>query len=76
MKTKKHAVATTPDQLKKESQKTTDMLKGKIVDNVWRHRPTEIGIQFADGCRFFVDIQLEGLELSITGGHAEESENP
>jgi diphthamide synthase subunit DPH2 len=42
------------------------MLKGKIVEKVWRHRSKEIGIQFTDGTRLFVDISEGGLELSIT----------
>ena len=68
MKTKRPKVATTPYYLKKEAQETTEMLKGKIVDKVWRHRPKEIGIQFTDGWCLFVDMQRDGLELSITGG--------
>ena len=68
MKAKKSLVATTPYLLKKEAKAATEMLKGKIVDQIWRHRPKEIGIQFTDGCRLFVDMEPEGLELSITGG--------
>jgi hypothetical protein len=67
MKNKRAAVATTPYALKKEARETTKMLKGKIVEKVWRHRPKEIGIQFTDGSRLFVDMETDGLELSITG---------
>ncbi|MDZ7626059.1 MAG: hypothetical protein U5J96_16625 [Ignavibacteriaceae bacterium] len=59
-------VATTESELKSEARRTTKMLKGKIVDKIWRHRPKEIGIQFTDGTRLFVDISEGGLELSIT----------
>jgi len=66
MKRQRSAVATTPYALRKEAKEATKMLKGKIVDKVWRHRPKEIGIQFTDGSRLFVDMETEGLELSIT----------
>jgi len=42
------------------------MLKGKIVERVWRHLPKEIGIEFMDGSRLFVDMETDGLEMSIT----------
>ncbi len=42
------------------------MLKGKIVHRIWRHRPKEIVIQFTDGATLFVDMETDGLELSIT----------
>ena len=66
MKRQRPEVATTPDDLKREAKEATKMLKGKIVDKVWRHRPKEIGIQFTDGSRLFVDMEIDGLELSIT----------
>jgi hypothetical protein len=68
MKTKKEypLVAITESELKSEARRTTKMLKGKIVEKVWRHRSKEIGIQFTDGTRLFVDISEGGLELSIT----------
>jgi hypothetical protein len=62
----KSNVAITKAALNKEAKETTVMLKGKIVSKVWRHRPQEIGIEFADGTRLFVDMEEEGLELSIT----------
>jgi len=66
MKKERPAVATTPYWLRKEAKEATEMLRGKIVDKVWRHRPKEIGIQFTDGSRLFVDMETDGLELSIT----------
>jgi len=60
-------VAITESELKAEARRTTKMLKGKIVNKVWRHRPKEIGLQFSDGTRLFVDISEGGLEISITG---------
>ncbi len=59
-------VAITESELKSEARRATKMLKGKIVERVWRHRTKEIGIQFTDGTRLFVDISEGGLELSIT----------
>lgn len=68
MKTKKEytLVAITESELKSEARRVTRMLKGKIVEKVWRHRANEIGIQFTEGTRLFVDISEGGLELSIT----------
>lgn len=62
----KSKVAITKAALNKEAKKATVMLKGKVVSKVWRHRPKEIGLEFADGTRLFVDMEEEGLELSIT----------
>jgi hypothetical protein len=50
--------------LEHESKRATEMLAGKIVAKVYRHRPKELLIEFTDGTRLFVDG--EGLELSIT----------
>jgi hypothetical protein len=35
--------------LRMEAQRATEMLRGKTVSVVWRHRPGEAAIQFADG---------------------------
>ncbi|MEA9588424.1 MULTISPECIES: hypothetical protein [Xanthomonas] len=53
--------------LEEEAERATQLLVGKVVETVWRHRPGEIGIQFKDGCCLFADINGNGLELSITG---------
>lgn len=52
--------------LASESDTATEMLKGRSVRVVRRHRETELLIEFEDGTRLFVDSQT-ALELSITG---------
>jgi predicted Ser/Thr protein kinase len=54
--------------LEKEAKLAENLLKGKVVDKVWRHRKREIGIEFTDGTRLFIDHTENGLELSVTGG--------
>jgi len=53
--------------LENEAARLTDLLKGKAVKIVRRHRPSEIVIEFDDGTRLFVDRISNGLEFSITG---------
>jgi len=55
-----------PSELSAEAQRATDLLKGKVVSRVWRNRPGELGIQFTDGTRLFVDQNANQLEISIT----------
>ena len=57
------------DKLTEESARASALLAGKVVSRVIRHRPTEVGVEFADGARLFVDKSEKGLELSITSGH-------
>ena len=52
--------------LEEEARKATELLQGKIVAKVWRHRDKEIGIEFTDGTRLFIDHQPNELEISIT----------
>lgn len=52
--------------LAREAKKATKFLLGKSVSRIWRHRPSEIVIEFKDGVRLFVDKNKFGLELSIT----------
>ena len=52
--------------LKDESERATSLLEGKVVLRVFRNRAKEVGIEFTDGTRFFVDHQPSELELSIT----------
>jgi hypothetical protein len=52
--------------LSREAQSVTRLLAGKIVRQIWRHRAGEVGIEFTDGTRIFIDRAEEGLELSIT----------
>lgn len=60
----------TAAQLAKESSHATELLRGKVVSHVARHRETEALVEFMDGSRLFVDGTREGVELSITGGTA------
>jgi hypothetical protein len=60
-------VAQTKKQLTDEAHKATKMLRGRVVRKVWRHRPSELGIEFDDGVRLFADVGFTGLQLSITG---------
>jgi len=56
--------------LKQESERA--MLKGKVVEKILRHREKEVGLEFTDGTRLFVDAHDGALELSITGGSVKE----
>ena len=56
-------------ELEKEAQRATEMLKGKAVLKIFRHRTGEFGIEFTDGTRLFIDHQTDGLEISITEGY-------
>jgi hypothetical protein len=60
-------VATTKTELSEEAARLIDILRDKTVKTVWRHRPGELGIEFTDGTRLFVDHHESGLELSVTG---------
>jgi hypothetical protein len=51
--------------LDEEAKHATELLAGKVVQTVSRHRPEEVLIQFTDGTRLFVDINGTSLELSI-----------
>ncbi len=55
-----------------EAQRLTELLRGKTVTLVQRHRQTELVIQFADGTCLFVDSKPGDLEFSVTGGGEEE----
>ena len=56
----------TQSELESEAARATELLKGKVVHIVWRHREKEVAIQFTDGTRLFVDLVATGLDLSIT----------
>ena len=56
----------TDNLLKTEAQRATELLAGKIVKAVWRHKEKELGIEFTDGTRLFVDYQPNSVEISIT----------
>jgi hypothetical protein len=49
------------------------LLKGKTVKSVWRRKRKELGLEFADGTRLFIDWKKnQSLDLSVTGGTEEE----
>src|SRR6266545_6646792 len=52
--------------LQDESRRATELLRDKVVSRVISHRSTEVGIEFTDGTRLFVDRASDGVELSIT----------
>lgn len=54
-----------PISLEQESARATEMLSGKVVARIERHRETEVLIEFTDGTRLFVDHNAVGVELSI-----------
>lgn len=54
--------------LNEESTRATEMLAGKVVARVLRHREGEVIVEFNDGTRLLVDHTQSGLELSINGG--------
>jgi len=53
-------------ELPAEARRATRMLSGKTVKKVWRHRAAELGIEFDDGSRLFIDPRNRGLEITIT----------
>ena len=56
--------------LEDEAAKLTDLLRGKIVKVVRRHRSREVAIAFEDGTCLFVDNISDGLDFSVVGGEA------
>jgi hypothetical protein len=52
--------------LDEEEQRATEMLRGKTVKVVRRHRAAEVMIEFSDETRHYVDAR-GSVELSITG---------
>jgi hypothetical protein len=58
--------------LREEQRNLQRLLKGKVVKRVWRHKSKELGIEFQDGMRLFVDWQPDGiLEFSVTDGNTD-----
>jgi hypothetical protein len=53
-------------QLTSESSRATELLQGKVVARVIRHRETEVLVEFTDQSRLFIDRSHSGVELSIT----------
>jgi hypothetical protein len=58
--------------LNEEAERATELLRGKEVAAVWRNRKGEVGVEFTDGTRLFVDGVEGGIEISITGGKEED----
>ena len=54
--------------LEKEAAQLTELLHGKVLKIVRRHRSDEILIEFEDGTRLFVNGIAAGLEFSVTAG--------
>ena len=54
--------------LQEEQDRATEMLDGKTLRRVIRHRPQEVLLEFTDGTRFFAHCETETLDLSITDG--------
>lgn len=54
--------------LELEAKKLTSLLGNKKVSEIYRHRESELCIEFSDGSRLFVNCnENRSLELSITG---------
>ncbi len=54
--------------LGEEALRATELLAGRTVRVVGRHRAGEVVVEFTDGTRLFVDGQPDSsVELSITG---------
>jgi hypothetical protein len=54
--------------LEHEGRRLTELLAGKIVKTVRRHRGTEVMLEFIDGTGVFVDKASNALEISVNGG--------
>jgi len=53
-------------ELEAEAARATELLRGKVVAHIARHRDAEVMVQFTDGTRLFVDGALGSVELSVT----------
>jgi hypothetical protein len=51
--------------LDEEATRISELVEGKAIVAVYRHRASEIVIEFADGSRLFVDA-ISALEISVT----------
>ena len=57
--------------LNAEAERATELLRGKVVARVERHREAEVMVEFTDGTRLYIDRSDSGVELSITGAGEE-----
>ena len=53
--------------LEQEVAELGRLLVGKTVARIWRHRPSELVLEFVDGTRLFIDHKTDSLEISVTG---------
>ena len=58
-------VATTEAGLRREAVAVTMLLAGKTVREIVRNGADELGIEFADGSRVFINSTEEGLQVSV-----------
>ncbi len=54
-----------PVQIAEDALRLSRILQGKIVTALRLAKPDELELEFVDGSRLFVDLGLDGLELSI-----------
>lgn len=55
--------------LEQEAERLAELLAGRTLTRVFRHRDWEVGFEFSDGTRFFAhSIERTALDLSVTGG--------
>lgn len=57
------------DDLSRDADEATNLLRGLTVRVVRRHRSSELLVEFENGTRLFVNSATD-VELSITGGDA------
>ena len=55
------------NKLENKAKQATEILQGKTLRLIWRHTDKQVGIEFTDGTRLFVDHQPSSVEISITG---------
>jgi hypothetical protein len=60
------------EELQAEAARATGLLKGRCISRVVRPSAREIGLDFTDGVRVFVDSPT-AVELSVTGGAISQS---
>ncbi|HYI12196.1 MAG TPA: hypothetical protein VEK57_24290 [Thermoanaerobaculia bacterium] len=60
----REAMNETDEQLEGEAEQLTKLLASKRVKVIWRHRSSELGIEFTDGTRLFVNATA-ALEFSV-----------
>ena len=55
--------------LEDEAEQLNELLANERVARIWRHRPSELVIEFESGTRLFVDASADReIECSVTGG--------